>query len=261
MSSERIRTEVSDRVATITMDDPERMNPLDREAYRSIIDGLDDAEAAGVRCVVLEGAGDAFSSGFDVDAMGDTYESMDRHIEVIQEHEHELVHRIAEFPLPVVGKIDGPAVGDAAGIAIACDIPLASERAKIGFSHIRFGMTLDCGVSFFLPRMVGEGLAKELALTGDIVDAETAREYGLVNHVFDLDEFEAKADRIVQRIANGPPIALRHSKRLLAGSLDTCFEETLHKEATAQAVVTDSEDYEEGINAISDGRDPHFTGR
>jgi enoyl-CoA hydratase/carnithine racemase len=104
-------------------------------------------------------------------------------------------------------------------------------------------------------------MAKELGLTGEIIDGETAQEYGLVNHVFDVEEFEAEADRIIDRIANGPPIALRHSKRLLSKGLETEFTEALEKEATAQAVATESDDYREGIEAISEGREPQFTGR
>lgn len=260
MTANRVRTDFSERVATITIDDPKRMNPLDREVYLSLIDGLEEAERNDVRCVVLKGAGDAFSSGFDVESMGESHDSLDEHIQVIQAHEHELVRRLAEFPMPVVGKIDGPAIGDAAGIALACDIPLASERMKIGFSHRQLGLTLDCGVSFFLPRMVGEGLAKELSLTGEILDAETAAEYGLVNHVYDVDEFKAETDRIVDRIANGPPMALRYTKCLVAKSLNTSFSEALEREATAQAIVSDSKDYEEGIAAIREGRDPQFKG-
>lgn len=243
------------------MDNSERMNPLDREAYLSIIEAIDEAERTDARCIVLEGAGEAFSSGFDVDSMGDSYDSLDAHVQVIQDHEHELVRRIVKSSLPVVGKIDGPAIGDAAGIALACDIPLASERTKIGFSHIRFGLTLDCGASFFLPRLVGEGLAKELALTGEIVNAERALEYGLVNHVFKTDAFEREADRIIHRIADGPPIALRHTKRLVTESLNHNFDEALEKEATSQVVASNSDDYEEGVAAISEGRTPEFIGR
>lgn len=253
-----------DRVVTITMNEPERQNPLSRDDYLAMFDALRAARDTEARCVVLAGAGDAFSSGFDVESMGESEseaESLHETAERIQHHEHRLVREIVAHPLPVIGKIDGPAVGDAAGLAIACDIPLASDRTRIGFSHVRFGLSMDCGISYLLPRLVGRGLAMELAMTGRIVDGERASELGLVNHVFPTDEFEERADEIVSAIATGPPIALQHIKHLVRTGHESSLEDALANEATRQTIVSETEDYERALEALRDGAEPTFHGR
>lgn len=262
--SDSIDAEFADRVVTVTMNEPERGNPLSRDDYLAIYDALQAARDTDARCVVLQGAGDAFSSGFDVESMGETDVddgSIHDSIEQIQRHEHRLVREIITHPLPVIGKIDGPAIGDAAGFAIACDIPLASERTRIGFSHVRFGLSMDCGISYVLPRLVGRGLAMELTMTGRIVDGDRARELGLVNHVFPTDEFEERADQIVSEIATGPPIALQHIKELVRTSHETSLEDALANEATRQAIVFETEDYKRAVEALQDGEEPEFRGR
>lgn len=262
--SDSIDTEFADRVVTITMNEPERQNPLSRDDYLAIYDALQAARDTEARCIVLQGAGDAFSSGFDVESMGES-ESEDGTLhetaEQIQRHEHRLVREIITHPLPVIGKIDGPAVGDAAGIAIACDIPLASERTRIGFSHVRFGLSMDCGISYVLPRLVGRGLAMELTMTGRIVDGDRARELGLVNHVFPTDEFEDRTDEIVSEIATGPPIALQHIKQLIRTSHETTLDDALANEATRQTIVFETDDYQRAVKALRDGEEPEFRGQ
>ncbi|THE66332.1 enoyl-CoA hydratase [Salinadaptatus halalkaliphilus] len=262
--SDRIRTAETDGVVTITMDDPERMNPLSREDYLGIYDALRAARTTDATCVVLEGAGEAFSAGFDVESMGEGAggdEPLHENVGEIRRHEHSVVQEIITHPLPVIGKIDGPAVGDAAGFAIACDIPLASERTKIGFSHVRFGLSMDCGISYVLPRLVGRGLAMELAMTGRIVDGERANELGLVNHVFPTDEFETRADEIVETIASGPPIALEHIKYLIRTGQTASLEAALENEAARQTIVFDTEDYEHAVEALQNDEKPTFEGR
>jgi enoyl-CoA hydratase/carnithine racemase len=262
--SDSIDTEFADRVVTITMDEPERGNPLSRDDYLAIYDALQAARDTEARCIVLEGAGDAFSSGFDVESMGESDAeggSVHDTVEQIQRHEHRLAREIITHPLPVIGKIDGPAIGDAAGFAIACDVPLASERTRIGFSHVRFGLSMDCGISYVLPRLVGRGLAMELTMTGRIVDGDRARDLGLVNHVFPTDEFEDRADEIVAEIANGPPIALKHIKELIRTSHETSLDDALANEATRQTIVFETEDYQRAVEALRNGEEPEFRGQ
>lgn len=262
--SDRIVTQLTDSVLTVTMNDPDSQNPLSRDDYLAIRDALRAARDGDVRCIVLEGAGDAFSSGFDIESMGESGADDDllhENVRQIQSHEHDLVQEIMTHPRPVVGKIDGPAIGDAAGFAIACDVPLASERTKIGFTHVRFGLSMDCGISYLLPRLVGRGLAMELAMTGRIIDGERAAELGLVNHVFPTDEFEERADEIVDRIATGPPIALEHVKYLVRTGSESSLDEALANEATRQTIVFDTEDYERAAAALREGEEPTFHGR
>jgi enoyl-CoA hydratase/carnithine racemase len=262
--SERLLVDREDGVFTITLNDPERKNPLSRELDLEIYEALRDARDTDARCIVLQGAGDAFSSGADIDDMGhdDTWEKPPHaRQETIQGHEHKVPEEIITHPLPVISKIDGPAIGDGAAFALACDVPLASERARIGFSQARFGLTLDCAASYVLPRLVGRGLAMELALTGRIVDGERAKELGLVNHVFPDDEFEERAAEIVEEIATGPPVAHRHTKWLVRNSLDSSLDQALWNEANSQTIVGATEDYDEAAEALREGREPEFEGR
>lgn len=262
--ADRVRTGVGDGRFTITMDYPERGNALTRETYRTMIDALAEAAETDARVVVLEGAGDAFSTGADIEDLGGTdgpAPPLDERVQTIQDNEHSLARDLIEHPLPTVAKIDGAAIGDGACFALACDIPLASERARIGFSHARFALSMDCAGSYVLPRLLGRGMAMELALTGKIVDGERAHELGLVNHVFADAEFESRADDIVENLATGAPVAQRHIKRLIRRGYDRDLEDVLEAEATSQVVAADTDDYDRAAEALRNGEEPTFEGR
>lgn len=262
--SDAIRLAFEDSVATITIDDPDRLNPLSRERYAALLDRLDEVEASDARCLVVTGAGEAFSAGGDVEGMGETLDERppaSEEIDEIREHEQRAIERVVEFPLPTVAKVDGPATADGAALAVACDLTLASERARIGFPHVRFGLSLDAGVSYLLPRLVGEKRALDLALTGRVVDAERALEMGLFSRLYPTDEFDERADRTVERLAAGPPLAMRHIKRLVRDGLDAPLDVALDSEATTQAAMFGTADYREGVRAFLENRDPEFEGR
>ena len=262
--SDAIRLAIEEHLATVTIDDPERLNPLSRERYASLLDRLDEVESSDVRCLVVEGAGEAFSAGGDVEEMGETLAERppaSAEIDEIREHEQRAIERIVEFPLPTVAKVDGPATADGAALAVACDLTLASQRARIGFPHVRFGLSLDAGVSYLLPRIVGEKAALDLALTGRVLDAERAHEMGLFSRLYPTDEFEERADRVVERLAAGPPLAMRHIKRLVCDGLDAPLDAALDNEASVQAAMFGTEDYREGVRAFLDDREPEFEGR
>ncbi|WP_129116569.1 enoyl-CoA hydratase/isomerase family protein [Halegenticoccus tardaugens] len=251
-------------VATITLNRPERRNALSRELSTGLRAALDGAEDADARCVVIEGAGEAFSAGGDVDLMREALADdtdLDGRVRELERTTSETMARLVEFPLPTVAKIDGPAVGAGANLAIACDLQLASERASIGFVFRQVGLSVDAGTSALLPRLVGENVAKELVFTGEIVDAERARELGLVNRVYPADGFDARADELAERVASGPTVALRHAKRLLREGTEKSVRAAMVDEATAQGVVFDSADHEEGVRAFFEGREPAFEGR
>lgn len=258
-----VLTRFSDGTFTITMSEPERGNPLSRGTYRDLCAALDAARDTDARCLVLEGAGDAFSTGADIEDLGGEAEPppLDERVETIQTHEHRFARELITHPLPSVGKIDGPAIGDGACFGLACDIPLASERARIGFSHARFALSMDCAGSYVLPRLVGRGVAMELALTGEIVDGQRAHELGLVNHVFPDETFEAEANAIVEDLATGAPVAQKHIKRLIREGYDRELETVLHEEATSQVVASDTEDYDRAAEALRQGEEPTFVGR
>lgn len=252
-----------DAVRTITLNDPDRQNPLTIPAKEALIDALDGVDEIGVRCVVLEGAGDAFCSGGDVVLMAD-HAGGGGDADVIG-HTHrlsnEIVRRIVALPVPVVMKIDGPAVGGGAGIALAGDLRLASDQARIGFPFAQVGLCLDDGVSYFLPRLVGLAAAKDLAFSGRLVGAEEAAELGLVQEVYPKADFDRRCRERIKDVAAGPTRALAETKQLLNGSFERSLEEALSAEYDAQTDLRGTSDHREGLDAFLDGRKPDFRGK
>ncbi|MFC6825563.1 enoyl-CoA hydratase/isomerase family protein [Halopelagius fulvigenes] len=253
----------SDGVVTVTLNRPDVRNALTTDltaGVRDALDGLDDD----ARCVVFEGAGDAFCAGGDVNAMmrlqgGEmTTEAAVRHV---IEDTAGVVKRVFDCSLPTVAKIDGPAVGAGAALALACDVRLFSTDGRIGFGFEKLGLAVDSGVSYLLPREVGAGVAKELVYTGEVLDAERASELGLANRVFDVDSFEAESESFVAEIAAGPTAALRTSKRLLRRGFEVSLETAIEHEAAAQGALFGTADHAEGVEAFLERRDPEFEGR
>ncbi|NUB91880.1 enoyl-CoA hydratase/isomerase family protein [Haloterrigena sp. SYSU A121-1] len=254
----------ADGPATITLDQPDRRNALSEAIGTGISEALDEIEGSDARVVRIEGSGGSFSAGGDIERMVEGIENdvpADERVRRLERSTNALIGRVVEFPIPTVALVDGPAVGAGANLAIACDVQLASENAVFGFVFRQVGLSVDAGTSYLLPRIVGENVAKELVLTGDIIDADRAEEIGLVNHVYDAEEFDERVDEFVEKVVSGPPIALRHANRLVGEGLDKSLEQALTDEATAQGIVFDTADHEEGVEAFFEDRGPEYEGR
>jgi enoyl-CoA hydratase/carnithine racemase len=264
MSDEAVLWDVSDEIATVTLNNPGMRNALTREVSSGIRDALDDIHESDARVVVFEGAGSAFCAGGDVSLM---MEGLSRDVpawrraEEVMTSLHRTIERIGRFPLPTVAKIDGQAFGAGASLAIACDIQIARADVEMSFAFRKVGLAVDSGTSWMLPRLVGENLAKRLVLTGQVFDAEEAAEMGVVTDVFEESEFEEGAAEIVAEIATGPTVGLTISKRLIRQNANKSLSEALDDEATAQALTLGTEDHEEGATAFMEGRDAEFEGR
>ncbi|OIB57111.1 enoyl-CoA hydratase/isomerase family protein [Natrialba sp. SSL1] len=255
-------------VATITLDQPDRRNALSREINAGITEALDaiedDESYADARCVVIEGSGGSFSAGGDIEAMIEGLEGdmpLDERVRALERRTNQLMARLVSFPLPTIALVDGPAVGAGANLAIACDMQLATADAAFGFVFRQVGLSIDAGTSYLLPRIVGENVAQELVLTGDIIGADHAADLGLVNHVYPSDEFDERAEEFVEKIVSGPPVAMRHMKRLIGEGLDKSLEQALTDEATAQGIVFQTDDHAEGVSAFFEDREPEYEGR
>jgi 2-(1,2-epoxy-1,2-dihydrophenyl)acetyl-CoA isomerase len=259
----RLETE-ADGAATITLDQPDRRNALSREIAAGIVEALDEIEESDARCVVVEGSGGAFSAGGDIEAMVEGIQGdvpADERVRTLERSTNETIARLVNFPLPTIALVDGPAVGAGANLALACDMQLATEEAAFGFVFRQVGLSADAGTTYLLPRVVGENVAKELVLTGDIVGADRAAELGLVNHVYGDEEFDKRVEAFVEKIVSGPPVAMRQMKRLVGEGLEKSLEQALVDEATAQGLVFETDDHEEGVTAFFEDRDPEFEGR
>ena len=262
MSDDAVLLDIEDGTATVTLNKPDVRNALTGDIADGLVDALDGIEDTDARCVVIQGSGGAFCAGGDINKMLEgLQEDVPPHekVESVMDTS-EAVRAVYECPLPVVAKIDGAAFGAGANLAIACDTQVASASSRISFGFRQVGLTVDTGTSYFLPRIVGENKAKELVLTGEMLDAEAAGELGLFTKVYDDDEFEARAEEYVDTIATGPTVALKASKRLIRQGLESSLDQAMTNEAAAQGPVFATRDHEEGATAFMESRDPEFEG-
>jgi len=261
--SEDVRLDVSEGVATITIDRPDLRNALTESVSTGLVAAIEEAEASEARCVVLTGTEGSFCAGGDINAMTERMAGQAELYEAVR-HVHEetsrAIQRVYECRLPTVAKIDGTAFGAGANLALACDVQVASADARISFGFRQVGLAVDTGTSFFLPRIVGLNKAKELVFTGELLDASEAAELGLFCHVYE-EEFEQQAAELVARIAEGPTVALETSKRALNRAFEGSLEGVMTREAAGQAAVFETADHQEGAEAFMAGRDPEFEGR
>jgi 2-(1,2-epoxy-1,2-dihydrophenyl)acetyl-CoA isomerase len=264
MSDDAVELTRDGRVATLTLRQPDRLNALSEAILDDMETHLRTLESENVGCLVVEGDGRAFSAGGDIDRLKEFLDDdvpTDHVARQLEQESRRVFSRLVAFPAPTVAKIDGPAVGAGASLAVACDLLLASERATIGFVFRNVGLGPDSGVSYMLPRIVGTNVAKELVYTGRILDADEAADLGLFNHVYPTDDFESEVEALTSDIAAGPTVALRHAKRLLSSGPKKTFEEAVVDEWNAQATILDTADHREGIEAFLADREPDFAGR
>jgi enoyl-CoA hydratase/carnithine racemase len=248
-------------VATITLDRPERLNALTFEVYRELTDVFaalrDEVE---VRVVVITGAGRAFCSGGDVhDIIGQLFL---RDMEGLLEFTRmtcELVRNIRALPKPVIASLNGTTAGAGACIALASDIRIASEEAKIAFLFVKVGLSgADMGAAYLLPRVVGLAKATELLYTGDFISAPEAERIGLYNRVVTSEELATVTHEFAARLAKGPPFALAKTKEMLNREIGLGCDAALECEAQAQAICMQHPDYREAYEAFIEKRPPRF---
>ena len=254
---------VENRIATITLNRPERLNALTFEVYRELIEvfaALRDEKD--VRVVVVTGAGRAFCSGGDVhDIIGELFK---RNMEGLLEFTRmtcDLIRNIRALPKPVIASLNGTTAGAGACIALAADLRIASETAKIAFLFVNVGLAgTDMGASYLLPRVIGLAKATELLLTGDFISAQEAERIGLYNRVVPADQLAEVTRKFAERLAQGPSFGLAKTKEMLNRELDMDLEAALECEAQAQAICMQHPDYREAYEAFVAKRAPKFSG-
>lgn len=263
MVTDDIRLDVTDGVATITLDRPEKLNALSAGINRGVDLALTEiADRDDTRCVVVEGEGDAFCAGGDISGMDDRegQRGHERATE-ITEAASSVARRLHEFELPTVARVDGYCFGAGMGVALANDVVLASEDALFSLAFRNVGLTLDYGTSYFVTQAVGPYKAKEIALTGERVSAERADEMGLVNHAYPADEFDERFEEFVRTVADGPTVALEFTLRNIDRADSRTLEEAIEAESEAQVFASETRDHQEGVAAFQENRDPEFEGR
>jgi enoyl-CoA hydratase/carnithine racemase len=260
--------ERNDGLVTVTFNRPAKKNALNAENWGALDRILTEvANNPDDRALLLTGAGGNFSSGADLSGGGSDdpntsgltgrgRQSILYEMRVVGE----IVNRLHRLPKPTIAAVDGMAVGVALGLALACDLVVASDRAKFWEVFVKRGLALDGGTSWTLPRQVGLRRAKQIAFLGDAVTAKEAMDWGLVNEVVPADDLMKVATAWGQRLASGPTTALSLIKRLLDGSDSLTLEQALEEEARAQHIAYTTKDMVEGIQAFMERRDPRFTG-
>jgi enoyl-CoA hydratase len=256
---ETILLERRDRVAIITINRPDKRNALNIKTREEGATALDELRGDDrVRVVIITGAGDkAFVAGADISEFAGRTAITQREVMLGRS----LFTAIDTFPKPVIAMINGYCLGGGCELALACDLRIASDTASFGQPEINLGIIPGGGGTQRLTRLVGEGKAMELILTGDIIDARTAYQIGLVNMVVPAAELEAKTMEIANRIAEKSPIALRLAKEAIKTASRSLLDEGLRREIDLFALCFSTEDKEEGVRAFLEKRKPDFKGR
>ncbi|CUS05467.2 1,2-epoxyphenylacetyl-CoA isomerase [Candidatus Promineifilum breve] len=261
MTYETILHDVTDGVATITLNRPSKLNAFNDPMIAETTDALKAAgRDAAVRCVVITGAGRGFSSGQDLSDFQERGENVS-----IGEHLHHGYHRLIRqmvaLEKPIIGAINGIAAGAGCGVALAADIRIAADNASFMLAFSRIGLIPDSGVNWLLPRLVGYARAYEMAITADRVPAAQALEWGLVNRVVPAAQLPEITAAWARRLADGPTLAYGLTKRAMSRGWDMSLNEALEYEAYLQEVAGRSADNREGIAAFLEKREARFSGR
>ncbi len=248
-------------VATITLNRPERLNALTFEVYGELRDTFRALDVEqGVRAVLLTGAGRAFCSGGDVeDIIGALFERDYRGLLDFTRTTGDLILAMLRCRRPIVGALNGTVAGAGAVIASACDIRIASEQAKIAFLFTKVGLSgADMGASWLLPRIVGQGRAMELLMTGDFIDAREAYRMGLYNRLVEAAGLVEEAREWAERLARGPAFGLEVTKKMLLREAAMDLESALAAETEIQAACMEDPNFREAYDAFVEKRKPKF---
>jgi enoyl-CoA hydratase len=256
-----VRYTRDDDVGVITLDRPDQRNSMTPELLDAFAAVSARARAdAGARCVVVTGSGPAFSAGADLRS------SLQREADARAPHErsfamYEPFLSLLELPVPLIGALNGHAVGGGFGLALVCDLRIGALEGKYGANFVRLGLAPGMAISYLLPRLIGAARASELLLTGRLVDGREAERLGILNRAVPAADVMAEAMALAREIAAAAPLAVRATKRAIRRGLELAVRDAARYEAYAQAETLGTDDAREGIAALLEKRPPRFTGR
>jgi 2-(1,2-epoxy-1,2-dihydrophenyl)acetyl-CoA isomerase len=261
---ETVLYDVRNAVATITMNRPDVLNAFDGTLAADVAKALDQAAGdASVRCIVLTGAGRAFSAGADLGQLEDAYRAGQTGPlgDILRDRYHPVITGLMNIDKPTIAMVNGVAAGMGSSLALACDFRIAGDKARFFQAFIKIGLIPDSGATYLLPRLVGVAKALELGMLGDIIDAKTALSYGLVTKVVPSDALADETRAFAEQLAAGPTRAFAATRRAIAFGAVHDIEQTLDNEADLQAEMALTADHKEGVMAFLEKRTPGFEGR
>ena len=264
MEYRNMLVERQDGVVTITLNRPDRLNAMTWESWDELMDALRQAsEDDDARAVIITGAGRGFCAGSDLVASTSPAEAPQKEVSRTGwlYSGYQATREVVACQKPTIAAINGTTAGAGFSLALACDIRIASETARLGTIFARRGLSPDFGCSFFLPRIVGLSQALELMYTGEMFDAQEALRLGLVSRLTPPDQLLPVATELARRIAAGPSLAIEATKRLAYRGLLDALEDHLRLEEYWSRLCQASEDAREGVLSFLEKREPHFRGR
>ncbi|MEO0549287.1 MAG: crotonase/enoyl-CoA hydratase family protein [Pseudomonadota bacterium] len=262
-----IKLEKHGTIAVLTLTRPDMMNALGQEGDGAeVVAACAEIESdQSIRCAILTGEGRAFSAGGDVKAMknrtgafaGSPYDVREGYRRNI----HQIVKALYNLEVPLIAAVNGAAIGLGCDVACMADVRIASERARFGVTFLKLGLIPGDGGAWLLPRIIGASRAAELLFTGDVIDAATAAEWGLISKAVAPEALMEEAMALATRMAQQPPQSLRLAKTLLRHGTTASYETIMEMSAAAQSMMHHTEDHMEGVDAILEKRVPVFEGK
>lgn len=263
MDYNNIIMEEKNAVGYLTFNRPQALNSFNVDMHREVAEVLNFwAKKPDVRCIVISGEGRGFCAGQDLgDRVVDPNAAAPDLGYSIETYYNPLIRTLVNMPKPVICAVNGVAAGAGANIALACDLVIAAKSANFVQAFCRLGLVPDSGGTWFLPRAVGHARAMGLALLGDKLPAETAKEWGMIWDIAEDSELKSKVTELAERLAKQPTFGLSLIKKALHQSSNHSFDEQMHLERDFQRIAGRSEDYREGVQAFMNKREPNFQGR
>jgi 2-(1,2-epoxy-1,2-dihydrophenyl)acetyl-CoA isomerase len=262
VSHQHIRFEITEGIARLTLNRPERLNSFNTEMHVEVRGALASLRDAAARVLVITGAGRGFCAGQDLGdravAPGAAPPDL---AESIEKNYKPLVLALRDLPMPVIAAVNGVAAGAGANIALACDLVIAARSASFVQAFAKLGLVPDSGGTWFLPRLVGPARALGLALLGEKLSAEQAAAWGLIWRCVEDAELSGVVDGLARQLAAAPTRGLARTKQAMYEGLNRTLPQQLNVERDYQGELGHSADYAEGLAAFTEKRTPRFTGR
>ena len=261
MTYETITIDVSDRIATITLNRPERMNACSLDMAGEINDAL-SSDMGDARCLVITGAGRGFCSGADLSARGErSISGGEGSYVALTRHYNPLMISLARLNMPIITAVNGAAAGVGCSIALAGDFVISAQSGYFLQAFVNIGLVPDGGASWMLPRMVGKARATEMMMLGEKIGADKALDWGLIYKVVEDAALQAEARALATRLANGPTVSYAVMRKNILVAMENSFSEQLLAEAEGQRIAGSSADAMEGGMAFLEKRKPNFQGK